>query len=523
MIKFSVKDGLWKVTKFIQDHNHELALPSEVHLLRSNRDVTIDKGKVIDTMVNSGISTKNVYSYMSTEVGGCEFVGFTKRDCYNHVNKQKLILIEGGDSQSLINHFKLRQTEDPMFFYSIQVDEESIMTNFFWRDGGCMHDYDSFGDVVIFDTTFRTNRYNLVCAPFVGVNHHWQNVMFGCAFLLNEKTESFKWLFTSFLESMGGKAPKTIFTDEDQAMANAIEEVFPNTSHRLCLWHISKNASSHLGHFNSDKEFRNLFYECLMHCDSEFEFEETWRKLMNQFEGLKDNSWLQRLYGKRNKWCTGLNKDYFSADIKSTQRSESTNSCLNGLANKTTSLTNFVLGFEKLIAGWREGEASEDFRCKQGIPLIKIKNSSILKSVARGYTLKMYKVFEDAFLDGIAKTWREVSSLENVYTFEVIGEGRDPKTRTVVFNADTLDISCTCKKFESMGMLCSDALRILSVKNVKVIPEKYILKRWTRSAKANVIKSMESEDSSKRGIEETETIFRNHLMSRAYKLFFRSQ
>ncbi|RYR21407.1 hypothetical protein Ahy_B03g066684 [Arachis hypogaea] len=29
-----------------------------------------------------------------------------------------------------------------------------------------------FGDVISFDTTYNTNRYNLVCGSFVGVNHH---------------------------------------------------------------------------------------------------------------------------------------------------------------------------------------------------------------------------------------------------------------------------------------------------------------------------------------------------------------
>ncbi len=53
-----------------------------------------------------------------------------------------------------------------------------------------MVDYDCFGDVLVFDTTYRTNKYNLICAPFVGINYHWQNVMFGCAFLLDETTES---------------------------------------------------------------------------------------------------------------------------------------------------------------------------------------------------------------------------------------------------------------------------------------------------------------------------------------------
>ena len=71
----------------------------------------------------------------------------------------------------------------------MQVDQDNIMTNFFWRDGRSKIDYDSFGDVVIFDTTYQINRYNLICAPFVGINHHWKNALFGCAFLINETTE----------------------------------------------------------------------------------------------------------------------------------------------------------------------------------------------------------------------------------------------------------------------------------------------------------------------------------------------
>ena len=47
------------------------------------------------------------------------------------MNKQKLINVEAGDAQSLVNHFKQKQAEDPMFFYAIQVDQENRMTNFF--------------------------------------------------------------------------------------------------------------------------------------------------------------------------------------------------------------------------------------------------------------------------------------------------------------------------------------------------------------------------------------------------------
>ena len=98
--------------------------------------------------------------------------------------------MEADDGQSIINHFKYKQNEDSMFFYSVQVNQDNRIANFSWRDSRSKLDYDSFRDV-IFDTTYQTKKYNLICAPFVGINHHWNNVLFGCAFLTDETTQSF--------------------------------------------------------------------------------------------------------------------------------------------------------------------------------------------------------------------------------------------------------------------------------------------------------------------------------------------
>ena len=42
---------------------------------------------------------------------------------------------------------------------------------------------------------------------------------------------------------------------------------------------------------------------------------------------------------------------------------------------------------------------------------------------------------------------------------------------------------CSCKKFEFAGILCSHALKILDINNIRSVPEEYILKRWTIDAK----------------------------------------
>ena len=52
-------------------------------------------------------------------------------------------------------------------------------------------DYLLFVDLIVFDTTYRANHYEMICAPFVCMNHYAKNVMVGCEFFMNEKIESF--------------------------------------------------------------------------------------------------------------------------------------------------------------------------------------------------------------------------------------------------------------------------------------------------------------------------------------------
>ena len=66
------------------------------------------------------------------------------------------------------------------------------------------------------------------------------SIQFGCALLQDETELTFLWLFETWLEAMGGRAPTSIITDQDLAMKGAIAKVFPNTRHRLCIWHIKK-------------------------------------------------------------------------------------------------------------------------------------------------------------------------------------------------------------------------------------------------------------------------------------------
>ncbi|XP_021851583.2 protein FAR1-RELATED SEQUENCE 5-like [Spinacia oleracea] len=133
--------------------------------------------------------------------------------------------IDGKDSQTLVNKLYDLQSIDPEFFFRVRLNDEGKVECLFWRDSMMREDYKIYGDVLVFYTTFRTNKYNLICALFVGINNHWKNTMFACAFIGDETIESFVWVFETFLKAMGGKHPISIFTDQDAAIAAGIEQV----------------------------------------------------------------------------------------------------------------------------------------------------------------------------------------------------------------------------------------------------------------------------------------------------------
>jgi zinc finger SWIM domain-containing protein 3 len=138
-----------------------------------------------------------------------------------------------------LEYLKSKQVEDPLFFHDVQLDEESgRIMNFFSAIGQVIMDYSVFGDVVSFDTTVSTNKFEMPFAALLGVNHHKQTILFGAALLYDETAESVKWLFRSFLQAMSSKQPTTTFTDQCAAIIKAILRVFRNTKNRLCLWHL---------------------------------------------------------------------------------------------------------------------------------------------------------------------------------------------------------------------------------------------------------------------------------------------
>lgn len=224
--------------------------------------------------------------------------------------------------------FSKMQVEEPMFYYTFDiVDKSNKVKNIFWASAQNRKYYDDFGDFISFDTTYNTNRYNLKFAPIVGVTGHGDNCLFACAFLQDETTETFEWLFTKFLECMGGKHPKTIISDQDLAMRAAIKKVFPNTDHRNCYFHIAKKAEERGGRtfaMEKNKDLHADLFDILRKSLTIAEFEKLYLQLPQKYD-VRGFKYLADMWKIRENFAPVYFKDKFYPFVHSTARSEGTN------------------------------------------------------------------------------------------------------------------------------------------------------------------------------------------------------
>lgn len=240
------KNGVWTITRLILEHNHQLMAPALAKLLRSHRYFSSQEKAIIRALIEINIPNRKILAFLSFLRGGMKNTNLVKTDISNYRTR---VMRECGENDitQVVTFLKQQQAEDPLFFFTFDAGEDTKVRNIFWAYGRSSVSYEQYGDVISFDTTYQTYRYNLKFAPFVGIDGHGDNLLFAGAVLSDETIETFRWLFRTFRTCIGGKAPTSIITDKDPAMKAAIALVFPEAIHRNCLFHIVTKAEMLMG------------------------------------------------------------------------------------------------------------------------------------------------------------------------------------------------------------------------------------------------------------------------------------
>ncbi|KAE8695920.1 hypothetical protein F3Y22_tig00110678pilonHSYRG00174 [Hibiscus syriacus] len=380
----------WVISKSYHKHNHALCTPAMTPFMRSNRAVSKAAIDETTTLKEVDVGTSQVMNYLTQQAGGYHNVGFTHKDLYNALQRGKAKEIVDGDVNALIAYFDYKKHDDPGFFVTYSVDESEALYNLIWSDSTSRSNYICFSDVIAFDTTYKDNLYGRSIMPIVGVNHHHNTIVFATAIIADESSQSFEWVLHNFLEAMMNKSPISVVTNGDRAMQRAIKSVIPNAKHRLCYWHLSRNAQANIG----DPKFTTTFSKCMASWWTTDEFDIQWHSVVSEFN-VENHPWVIEKGNTRHLWAQAYLTGYFFANIRSTQRCESMNASLTiALKHKKTYL-DVVRVIEDGISRIRLNEFKADYLSSQTKPFQITKLVEFESNASEIFTRESFHVFQE--------------------------------------------------------------------------------------------------------------------------------
>ncbi|KAM0850334.1 hypothetical protein ACQ4PT_053177 [Festuca glaucescens] len=493
-INFSRRGEKFCITSVTLDHNHPTS-PSKSRFLRCHKKLDLDAKRRLELNDQAGTRINKNSGSLAIQVGGYDKLEFGEKECRNYLQETRRLKLGVGDAHAVYQYFLRMQSKDPDFFHVMDVAEDGRLRNVFWADARCRAAYESYSDVITFDTTYLTNKYSMLFVSFVGINHHGESVLLGCGLLSNEDSETFIWLFKSWLCCMSNEPPNAIITDQCKAMESAIEEVFPHARRRWCIWHIMKkipeNLSGHEKYGNIKYTLSNVVYDSL----TKHDFDKAWVEMINKYD-LQDNDWLHGLYNSRYLWAPAYVKDTFWAGMSSTQRSESVNAFFDGYVNARTTLKQFVGQYENALRDKVEKENHADSKSFQEV-IPCITHYDFERQFQAAYTNAKFQELQQQ-LRGKIYCYPTMLNKEGLlYTFgvredrKIVFEGEDGEIKekrfisefTVLFNQGDCNLKCLCRLFEFQGILCSHILSVLALMEITEVPSRYILQRWRKDFK----------------------------------------
>ncbi|XP_019185984.1 PREDICTED: protein FAR1-RELATED SEQUENCE 5-like [Ipomoea nil] len=410
----------YQVTTFIEKHNHNMSSVLARQFLKGNRNISSVHQKFILDCAKANIGASKSHGLYSHIVGDYSEVGATVVD-FKNVRRDLRAYILGADAQIL-------------------VDEDEQMSRLFWADPMSKKNFAAFGDVVSFDATYSTNRYDLAM----------------------------------------GMEPRIIVTDQDPAMKVAIPTVFKQARHRYCMWHIMCKVGEKVGPtLNKDEEFRNKLNSIVWTSSLEPpDFEKQWRELMEKYN-LVEHNWFKTMFEARKHWIPAYFRDVFMGGLlRTTSRSESENYTYNRFTGPQSSLVEFMMNFDSALRSQRNTNAklnsdNEGYNPDMKTPLGIEKHASIV------YTITVfYQVQEEICASCFKCMVLSVREDGGMWHYDIM-EGKN-KRFTVVPNVNDHEAKCSCKMFEMVGLLCRHIFVVF--RDLERIPLKYVVNRWTKDA-----------------------------------------
>jgi len=75
------------------------------------------------------------------------------------------------------------------------VDDTRRLNRIFWMNPTQLNNWYKYNDIIIIDTTYKTNKFNMILCFVLGVNNEGQSIILCQSLFNNENLETFNWFF----------------------------------------------------------------------------------------------------------------------------------------------------------------------------------------------------------------------------------------------------------------------------------------------------------------------------------------
>jgi hypothetical protein len=137
--------------------------------------------------------------------------------------------------------------------------------------------------------------------------------------------------------------------------------------------------------------------------------------------------------------------------MTSTQRSECMNNVFKKRFRRKLCLSELIEECEKWDVSLRENELDADYKSRYSKLIIYIPHLAMLKTAAETYARRLYLEFEEQFREQFYFTCQLLEFEGPIKTYKVM-PSRFQDEATIVFNSEVMTITCSCWKYECIGV-----------------------------------------------------------------------
>ena len=154
----------------ILDYTHDIS-PMKSRMYKVNKNISLHIKRTIELNDEARVRISKTFQALVQDAKRYENLPFIEQDARNYINEERHAIRKEGDAKALVNYFDMMKELNCNFWYDINFDDQFRVRNIFWADARSKAVYEAFENVVSFDTTYLTNKYEMSFTAFVGLNH----------------------------------------------------------------------------------------------------------------------------------------------------------------------------------------------------------------------------------------------------------------------------------------------------------------------------------------------------------------